>query len=161
MALAIFSVDQITKAWVTIELAPPDGPGRHEVIGNLVALEYVENTGAAFGILADHTWLLAALSVVIIGIFLVVLRERVAASLWWALAFSLVLGGALGNLIDRVLLGFVVDFVAVGSFPRFNVADSAITVGIIWLALLALREPDDEEPATESNAEETNEKDSA
>jgi signal peptidase II len=145
---AIVLLDQVTKAVVvhTIDL--------HEyvpVVDGLLSLSHVRNRGAAFGLLSDwdvpyQAVLLAVLSLcALAAIALYFLRLPPAARLP-RLALALVLGGALGNLIDRARLGYVVDFVHAYwrryQWPDFNVADSAITVGVALLVLDVLRSPE-------------------
>jgi signal peptidase II len=101
------------------------------------------NTGAAFSFLADSSgwqrWLFALIAVVVSAVLVVWLKRLGRDETWLAIALALVLGGALGNLYDRVAIGHVIDFIFVHwkehGFPAFNVADSAITVGAIMLAL--------------------------
>jgi signal peptidase II len=141
IAAAVLVVDQITKAIVLARFAPdalmPVVPG----VFNLVR---VENPGIAFGMLGDLPPALAftmivVLSVVAIGLVTYLLWKSGPADARLALALSLILGGAIGNLIDRILRGRVVDFldfyVASYHWPAFNVADSAIVVGAGLLAL--------------------------
>ncbi|WP_250656780.1 signal peptidase II [Alkalimarinus coralli] len=111
----------------------------------------LHNTGAAFSFLANaggwQRWFFAALAVAI-SAMLVKWLATIKGDRWLAIAIALVLGGALGNLYDRVVLGYVVDFLHFywGSyhFPAFNVADSAITVGAIMMALDIFRKPSPE-----------------
>jgi signal peptidase II len=144
---AIVVLDQWTKALVVRSLA------LHEyvpLVDGLLSLSHVRNRGAAFGLLSDwdlpyQSALLSALGVfALLAITLYFLRLPAAARLP-RLALALVLGGAIGNLIDRVRLGFVVDFVHLywrqHQWPDFNVADSAITVGVTLLVLDILRSP--------------------
>ena len=102
------------------------------------------NTGAAFSFLADsggwQRWLFALIAVVVSAVLVVWLKRLGRDDTWLAVALALVLGGALGNLYDRIALGHVIDFILVHwqnrhYFPAFNFADSAITVGAIMLAL--------------------------
>lgn len=102
------------------------------------------NTGAAFSFLADSSgwqrWLFALIAVVVSAVLVVWLKRLGRNDTWLAIALALVLGGALGNLYDRIALGHVIDFILVHwqnrwYFPAFNFADSAITVGAIMLAL--------------------------
>jgi signal peptidase II len=132
-------VDRLTKWWAEATL--PDSP--IVIIDGFLRLRFVENPGAAFGFFGDAGALIAFIAlVVIVGI--VVVTRRVEG---WpeASALGLVLGGALGNLIDRavrgpgLLDGRVIDFVDFSFFPAFNVADSAITIGAVLAVLLAFR----------------------
>lgn len=132
---AVLLIDQVTKAWAVRDLA--DQPIR--VWGDVIMFQLGRNTGGAFSLFQSFTPVLAILAVVV-----AVLLARAATrstDVWMVVGLSLVLGGALGNLLDRIfrdpgfLKGAVVDFIYVGGWPTFNVADSAITVGavlIIW-----------------------------
>ena len=132
LALLVIVADQLSKIWVRSNLAigeplPPTG---------LFRLIHVRNTGAAFGLFQDHSFLLTIVALV-----------GVTAILIFALYFyrhfpfydrrlgnpalGLILGGTIGNLIDRLNQGFVTDFIAIGIWPAFNVADSAVVVGVI------------------------------
>jgi signal peptidase II len=136
----VVAIDQATKAVVADWLGSSDFARRWELAGRYLAFEYVENTGAAFGILAGRTWLLSLLALVVGCWFVAAYLEQLPFSVTLQVAVGLVLGGALGNLIDRVRLGYVVDFLAVGIWPRFNVADSAITIGLLLLFVTVLRD---------------------
>jgi signal peptidase II len=111
-----------------------------------VALRKAYNTGAAFSLFHDGSgwqrWFFIALAVLVIGVLVVWLRQIAASQARTALALALILGGAAGNLIDRVVYGHVIDFIDLyyGSWhwPTFNIADSAITVGACVLVLDAL-----------------------
>ena len=114
------------------------------VIPDLFSWTLAYNTGAAFSFLADSSgwqrWLFALIAVVVSAVLVVWLKRLGRDDTWLAIALALVLGGALGNLYDRIALGHVIDFILVHwqnrwYFPAFNFADSAITVGAIMLAL--------------------------
>jgi signal peptidase II len=134
-------IDQITKIWIdkTMSLyqSTPIVPG-------LLDLHYIRNTGAAFGILSgSHTGFripfFILVSSVAIGIILFLFYKLEESEVMMPLALSLVLGGAIGNLIDRIRLGEVIDFILFHykafQWPAFNVADIAITVGVTLLVL--------------------------
>ena len=137
-ALTIIALDQLSKAWILDGLSLRE-IGRVLVLPPVFNLSYVENTGVSFGLFGGGSarWFLSVFSVV------------VAAGLaWWATqtdrrllisAIGLVIGGAVGNAIDRIRFGYVVDFLdfsGTGVFPWvFNIADSAITVGVVLLIL--------------------------
>lgn len=135
----VFVLDLLTKILAVDYIAPGD-PVR--IIGDTVTLTLVRNPGAAFSMATGMTWLLTLVAIgVVIGVIKI---GRTLRSPWWALGLGLVLGGALGNLVDRIfrspgpLQGHVVDFVSVGWWPVFNVADSSIVCGAILLVALSL-----------------------
>ena len=139
----VIALDQITKAVVRNTLVPYTP---HEVIPHVLNWTLAFNRGAAFSFLQDasgwQTWLFGGLAVVVC-VGLVVWLARTARRDWGtALPAALIIGGALGNLIDRVIHGQVTDFIQVywhaWSFPAFNIADSAITVGAVLLIALGL-----------------------
>ena len=142
VAIAVFvvAVDLATK--IAIVATMVDGERIPLLFGDTVSLVLVRNPGAAFSFATGMTWLLTLVAVaVVIGIARYARRMR---SRGWAIALGLVLGGALGNLVDRFfrgpgpLQGHVVDFVSVGWWPVFNAADSAICLGGALLVGLAL-----------------------
>lgn len=141
LAGLVILLDQLTKAWLVAVLLP----GAAVQLTAFFNLVHVYNTGAAFSFLSGaggwQRWLFSVLALVISG-WLAVMIFQHAKERWLPLAFSLVLGGALGNLVDRIRLGAVVDFVDVHwggwHFPAFNVADSAITLGVALLLGLQL-----------------------
>ena len=139
VAFAIITLDQLTKAVIVLALGPAQSSHVMELVGGVLSVEYVENRGAAFGLFRGQGAALSLVALAILGGLVVYYRRVAAPSLWLAAAVGLVAGGAVGNLIDRIRLGYVVDFLAVGPWPKFNVADSAITVGVALLAYQALR----------------------
>ncbi|HEY5076722.1 MAG TPA: signal peptidase II [Acidimicrobiia bacterium] len=139
--VSIVAVDQLTKAWAVSALA--DGP-KH-AIGDFLVFDLSRNSGSAFSRFQGYTPVLAVLAIVIASFVARALRQ--ATDSWTLVGLVLVLGGALGNLADRLarspgfLRGHVVDFVAVGWWPVFNVADSCITIGAIVLIVRTLFAP--------------------
>ncbi len=134
IVLGTIVLDQVTKLLVLEHLA---GAGTYPLIENILHFTYVENRGAAFGMLANHRWVFMILSVVgilAIGAWLIWEKPR---SLWIRTAVSFVIGGGIGNMIDRVRLGFVVDFIDCRfiDFYVFNVADSFVCVGCAMFLL--------------------------
>src|SRR2546423_3512291 len=132
VALAVFVADRITKAWVVENI--PVGTAR-PIAGDYIRIVHAQNTGAAFGLLPERTTLLSILSVVAV-LAIVYYYRQIASSSWIVSAtLGMQLGGASGNLLDRITQGYVVDFVDVGvgdiRFWAFNVADSSIVVGIV------------------------------
>jgi len=145
-AAAVLAADQLTKQLVVANLA---GRPPVDVIGEFVQLRYTTNSGGAFSLLTGAPLFFGIMAMVIIGG--IVYASRRAQPLSLLVVLGLILGGALGNLADRLLRGDaflqgeVVDFVRVGIWPVFNVADSCVVVGGILLALMlgrAEREPD-------------------
>jgi len=139
IAAALFVSDLLTKILAVSRLTPGEPVS---IIGDVVRLTLVRNPGAAFSMATGMTWLLTLIAVaVVVG---VVRIGRTLRSLWWAIGLGLVLGGALGNLVDRLfrspgpLQGHVVDFVSVGWWPVFNVADSSVVCGAILLVVLTV-----------------------
>lgn len=139
VAVLVVVLDQSTKAIMSDALRYgiplPVFPGFN--------LTLMHNTGAAFSLLAGASgwqrWLFAGLAVVVSVIIVYLLRQTPPTQRWMALALALILGGAIGNLWDRITLGYVVDFIQVyyreWAFPAFNIADSAISVGAVVLVL--------------------------
>jgi signal peptidase II len=151
----IVVADQCTKWVVTRALGPGQANHRHEVLGSLLAFDYVENTGAAFGVLQGQTGILTAVALFVLVGLIISYRRVPNPSLFLSVGLGLVLGGAVGNLIDRFRLGYVVDFVAVGIWPKFNAADSAITIGVLLLAVQFWRgEAMRDEPAPDAPMQE-------
>jgi signal peptidase II len=143
-AAIVAGVDQLTKAVIVAAIGPGSADSRIAVRGGWLALEYAENRGAAFGLLPGLAPVLAAVSAAILVGIIVHLFRTPSPTLLATISVGAIVGGALGNLIDRVRLGYVVDFVAVGPWPNFNVADSAITLGVLGLMWSWVRpQPDD------------------
>ena len=130
-------LDQITKSWVAAALN--DG-GDIVLIRGFLNFSYTENPGIAFGMLNDGNvkWLLVGISVVAIAVVVFYLMRTGAHNRLLLVALSLLAGGITGNLIDRIRMGRVIDFIEVyyktSHFPVFNVADTAITIGAMFLA---------------------------
>ena len=143
LSAAVAVLDQATKVWVMDSLAF----GEHVEVTNFFDLVLVFNPGAAFSFLADHSgwqrWFFVALAIVISG-WLVVLLRRHQSERLLPLAFAMIIGGAVGNVIDRFLYGAVVDFLYfhIGRYgwPAFNLADSAITLGVVLMIWAQIRD---------------------
>ena len=141
LSLVIFVVDQASKYWFDNNLSMYQ---QIVIIPDYFSWTLLYNTGAAFSFLADaagwQRWFFAAVAVGVSVVLVVWLKRLKPEETWLALALAMVLGGALGNLVDRVVFGHVVDFILLHwhqqwYFPAFNVADMAITGGAILLAL--------------------------
>jgi signal peptidase II len=144
VALSVVSLDLITKIIVVARLRPAESP---RLFGGLLYLSLVRNPGAAFG-LAEGMTAVFALAAAAVAVAIVRIAPRLRSAPW-AVGLGLLLGGATGNLIDRLfrspgpLRGRVVDFISVfapggARFPAFNVADSAITIGVLTLLVASL-----------------------
>jgi signal peptidase II len=126
-------LDQLSK-WIVLETIGPNGSrDAVEIIPGVLQFRFVRNTGSAFGLFQGNSDILKILALVaVIGLF--AYYARTATRDWMvSLALGLQLGGALGNIVDRFRHGYVVDFIDFPRFPTFNVADSAITIGVILL----------------------------
>jgi len=134
IAVAVVLCDQVSKAWFTAVLS--DGRSLQAVPG-LLDLRLVHNTGAAFSLLRGATPVLGLLSLVVVIAVLIWLWRQQRLPIWQGLAVGLLLGGSLGNGIDRWRLGYVVDFLALVpiDFPIFNPADVAINLAVICFAV--------------------------
>jgi signal peptidase II len=142
LAVLIVVLDQLTKQWVSSSFSY----GESLELLPFLNLTLVHNMGAAFSFLSDaggwQRWFFAIVSLIVSVVLIVWLSRLPARQYLLATALSLVLGGAIGNLWDRVFLGYVIDFVDIFyqkyHWPAFNVADTAITVGAILLILESL-----------------------
>jgi signal peptidase II len=133
VAVSVAATDQLTKLLLVSAIGQSRLESRIEVVDGWLALEYTENRGAAFGLLSGLVPVLTVVSLaVLIGLLLHYMRQ-VRPPLWQTFAIGAIAGGAFGNLLDRFRLGHVIDFVSVGPWPNFNVADSAITIGVLVL----------------------------
>lgn len=139
VAAVVLVLDIVTKV-LAVKLLTPGQPV--SIIGDTVTWTLVRNSGAAFSMATGYTWVLTLIATgVVIGI---IWMGRRLVSPWWALGLGMILGGALGNLIDRFfrspgpLRGHVVDFLSIGWWPVFNVADPAVVGGAILLVVLSL-----------------------
>ncbi len=134
LAALVILVDRATKAWLASSFLPGES---RIIIPHVLYFTYVQNYHGAFGLFGAHPLLLTALaSIVLISFYLWYRRE--GASMSVHVAFALIFGGAVGNIIDRVHFGYVHDFIDLRWWPVFNVADSAITIGVGILLLQML-----------------------
>jgi signal peptidase II len=139
VAGVVLALDIVTKV-LAVRLLTPGEPV--SIIGDTVTWTLVRNSGAAFSMATGYTWVLTLIATgVVIGI---IWMGRRLVSPWWAIGLGMILGGALGNLVDRFfrapgpLSGHVVDFLSIGWWPVFNVADPAVVGGAILLVILSL-----------------------
>ncbi|MFN2483440.1 MAG: signal peptidase II [Candidatus Limnocylindria bacterium] len=147
-AAVVYVVDQASKALVAGSL---DIGARAPVVGNFLVLTHARNRGAAFSLLQGETVLFVAVTLFALGMIVFFHRALRDRGLWLHAVLGLQLGGALGNLTDRLRQGYVVDFVSAGigdlRWPTFNVADASLVVGIGVLVVYLLRTPERREPA--------------
>jgi signal peptidase II len=134
--LAVIALDQWTKGLARTHLLGNDGDGPRSIplLGEYIRLTYVQNRGAAFGLLQDQTTFFILVGVIVIVVIIASYRQLKEPGWLLNLCLGLQMGGALGNLVDRIRYGYVVDFVDLTFWPVFNVADSAICVGVALLA---------------------------
>ena len=145
---AVFGLDQLTKYLVRANLRlgeswPAEGFAR---------LTHGTNTGTIFGLFPGQTFLLIILSFGAIAFLFYFYRTHALPNPYLRLAIGLLLGGAFGNLIDRLRMGMVTDFMDIGSWPIFNVADSSIVVGIALMVTLSVFTTKTEKPGQKANA---------
>lgn len=139
VAVSVFVIDQFTKSFAlaylkekSLDLLP------------FFSFTYVENTGISFGLLkGSQTWVIL-FSVIVVGIIFFYHKQLLEEKDPLYLPAALILGGTIGNLIDRIMLGHVIDFLDFKVWPVFNVADSAICVGTVWLILLLWKKDEKE-----------------
>jgi signal peptidase II len=138
VAAVVLTLDIVTKV-LAVKLLTPGQPV--PIIGDTVTWTLVRNSGAAFSMATGYTWMLTLIaSGVVVGIFWM---GRRLVSTWWAIGLGMILGGAMGNLVDRFfrapgpLRGHVVDFLSIGWWPVFNVADPSVVGGAILLVTLS------------------------
>ncbi len=151
-AVLIYVLDQVTKALVVANMDPGE---RIKVVGDLLWLWYLQNTGASFSILPGAIWLFIPVTIIAVGMVAYFHLQFRSRGPWIHVILGAILAGALGNLTDRVRLGYVVDFISVGSgdlrWPAFNAADPSLVIGIgllvVYLTFLDGRQRRDEPAA--------------
>ncbi len=136
LSLLVAALDYLIKILVMNNLKPV---GSLTVIPGLFSLTYVENRGAAFGMLSNARWVFILFTIlVIIALIYVVIKKRIESKLFNA-AVILIIGGGIGNLIDRIFYGYVVDYLSVSFFPPVcNFADYCVTVGAALMVIYLL-----------------------
>ncbi|MFL5653969.1 MAG: signal peptidase II [Ktedonobacteraceae bacterium] len=144
-AIVVIVLDQWTKALVVQYLSPPASKAPIPLIGNYLTIFYIQNSGAAFGLFANNIALAALIASAVCVITYLYVRTLNSAPLVYKLIFGMIIGGAVGNLVDRAIRGgFVVDFIYFRipeinyHFAVFNLADASISVGVFLLFLFIL-----------------------
>ena len=139
IVLLLIGLDQMVKNYVVQQI--PLGEVR-SWIPNLVSMTYLQNRGASFSMLQDQQWLFAVITLVVMVGAIWYLHKHMEDSIWMVLGLTLIIAGGLGNFIDRMSQGFVVDMFHLDfiNFAIFNVADSYLTVGVIVLLIAMLKE---------------------
>lgn len=145
--LLLIIADQVTKYFTVSMLKPV---GSVEIIKNILSFTYVENRGAAFGILQNARWVFIVLTIIAVAAIIIYLLKEKPKDKTLTCSLSLILAGAIGNMIDRILKGFVVDMIEVTfiDYPVFNFADCCVVIGAILLGIYILfiyKEPQKEE----------------
>lgn len=131
VAAVVLLVDQVTKAIVSSSIAL--GDSRHLLPG--VTLVHAENSGVAFSLFTGSEAGVVVLTIVIVGCVLAYFATHLRQRLMW-LASGMIVGGAIGNLTDRIRAGAVTDFIKLPAWPAFNLADASITLGVLVLILI-------------------------
>jgi signal peptidase II len=158
IALVVIVIDQVTKALV-LRRWPEPNTGDMAIIEGWLDLTYIRNTGVAFGLFGGIPQFFTVTSLLIVCAALYLfLKHRPEPRRWFAICLGLIVGGAIGNVIDRLRFGYVVDFIKTfdGRFPVFNIADSCVVVGVGIVALLLARSdpyPSASQRATPSEAD--------
>lgn len=137
--ISIFLIDQLTK-FLTINYLKDIG--EVAIIRNILHFTYVENRGAAFGILKDQKLFFIISTIIIIALILYYLYKNKNTYKLMGVGLSLIVGGAIGNLVDRIRFGFVIDFIDFRVWPVFNIADSAIVIGQILVIFIIIKYDD-------------------
>lgn len=135
-AVLLAVIDQIIKYFVVLYLKPVSTV---VAIPYILDFTYVENRGVAFGMFEDSRWIFVALTSIVIAVFIVLLFKTGKSSRLFSISSALIIGGGIGNLIDRLLYGYVVDYLSLSFFPPVcNFADYCITAGTVLLIIYLL-----------------------
>lgn len=129
-------IDQIIKYFISAYLQPV---GSVSVIDNLFSLTYVENKGVAFGMFSEMRWFFVALTAILLAIIIFYMFKKKPKGKFFYICAALIIGGGIGNLIDRIFYGYVIDYLSLSFFPPVcNFADYCITAGTIMLVIYLL-----------------------
>ncbi|TYP60011.1 signal peptidase II [Thermosediminibacter litoriperuensis] len=135
LAAAVFIIDQFTKYIVRVGMVPHQSI---PVIKDILYITYIQNTGAAFSILQGRVIFFTTVSLMVIAALIFYIFRIPPEKRFFRMVLSLILGGAAGNLADRLRFGYVVDFIDFRVWPVFNLADSAIVIGVALLAYIII-----------------------
>lgn len=136
IGVALAAIDQIIKYFIVSELKPV---GTVNVLGDVLKLTYVENRGVAFGMFSGMQWVFILLTSALLAAIIFYMFKKRPKSKFFYITVALIIGGGIGNLIDRVFLNYVVDYLSLSFFPPVcNFADYCITVGVGMLAVYLL-----------------------
>jgi len=134
LSLFILALDQISKhvlSFYTGAFKPPI-----TVIKNILYLRWTKNTGIAFGLLKGHNLIIGLVSLgIVVALVALIIRKKSQIDLLVKIGLGLIIGGALGNVLDRIFFGYVRDFIDLGFWPVFNIADSAVTIGVFLIII--------------------------
>jgi signal peptidase II len=145
VALLILVADQMSKYLVLSNLNPGQSWNPVASLTPWASITHVTNTGAAFGLFPDRGSFFVVIAVIVVAAIIFYYRHLPAGQWWIKISLGLQLGGALGNLLDRLRLGYVIDFIDFKIWPVFNLADSAIVIGVAILAYYLLRDKGEKE----------------
>jgi signal peptidase II len=150
--LVVLGLDQYTKKFVIDTFLP----GESKIaIPHLLFWTFVQNTHGAFGLFGSSPVLLVGMALVVLAVFWFAFREAAAKSILVQIAFGAIVGGAIGNIVDRFHYHFVVDFIDLRWWPVFNVADSCITIGVALLILQSIKREQPVAPPAQPPAQPT------
>jgi len=149
-ALIVFLLDRISKYFIDVLMNPLDSI---PIIPGIFHLTYIQNKGAAFGIFQDRILFFVLVTILVLAILIWVQHRYALPNPFLRSSLGLIMGGAVGNLWDRMLYGYVVDMFDFRVWPVFNLADSAIVVGVAVLGWYILRDPGMLEEAEQSGRE--------
>ncbi len=149
VGVGVVIADQVAKAWALASLSPP--VGAQDLLGGWFRLVLITNNGAAFGLLSGSGLLFVVVALVLCAVVLVFAYLPSRTPILQA-SLGLQLGGAIGNLTDRVRIGHVVDFIQIRFWPIFNLADSAIVCGVGLLAYYVMSHPENSLPGSRRGA---------
>ena len=135
--LLVLLMDQLTKYLVVENFVLGE---TMPLLKNVFHFTYVRNQGAAFGILQGQQWFFIVVTIAVLGAIIIFYKDLPLHNIWNRVALGLAIGGAIGNLIDRVRLGYVIDFIDLRVWPVFNIADSSVVIAVAifsyWLLII-------------------------